>query len=424
MDTIFAEATAPGKAGVAIIRVSGPHAFYACRRIAGDVPAVRSAVLRSLRRADGDLIDHGLVLVFAAAASFTGEDVVEFQVHGSRAVCADLEKALGDIPGLRPAAAGEFTRRALDNDRLDLTQVEGLADLIDAETEVQRRQAQRAFRGEVSSKVLEWRENMIHAAALIEASIDFADEDVPVDIMPDVIDTIRSVRSGLRHELDGYGVSERIRSGFEVAILGPPNAGKSTLLNTLANREVALTSKIAGTTRDIIELRTDLGGLPVTFLDTAGLRVSEDPLERAGIAKGIDRAKEADLRVFLTDGSIMEGLEPSADDIVLRGKSDLVPGDISGLTGDGVDRLIGQIRDRLAIRMSGASSVSRERHAQAMTAALDFLSEAECCIRSHEESEIVALTLRNAIMSLEDILGRVDVEDLLGDIFSRFCIGK
>ncbi|KFI32902.1 tRNA modification GTPase TrmE [Haematobacter missouriensis] len=426
MDTIYALATARGRAGVAVIRISGPLAWEASAALAGALPEPRHSALRRLRWA-GDVLDEALVLVFEAGRSFTGERVVELHLHGSIAVVSAVLSALGEQPGLRPAEAGEFTRRALENGRLDLTQVEGLADLIDAETEIQRKQALRIFSGAISAKTEVWRMRLIRAAALIEATIDFADEEVPVDVGPEVMELIGSVVSDIRDNLRGAAVSERIRDGFEVAIIGVPNAGKSTLLNALAGREAAITSEIAGTTRDVIEVRMDLKGLPVTLLDTAGLRDTGDIVEAMGIERAQARAKAADLRVFLTEDDVLPpGVNREPEDIVVRGKADLRCGDgeaVSGLTGQGIDRLVDQITHLLDKRAAGGSLMVRERHRKALRSAELSLSAATVEIESGQ-AEIVAEHIRFALRSLETLVGRVDVEDLLGEIFSSFCIGK
>ncbi|RME15226.1 MAG: tRNA uridine-5-carboxymethylaminomethyl(34) synthesis GTPase MnmE, partial [Alphaproteobacteria bacterium] len=306
-DTIFALASARGKAGVAVIRVSGPRAFESCREICRSVPEHRG--LRVLHAADGGPIDKALVLTFTKGRSFTGEETVEYHVHGAVAVIDALLRRLGGQKGLRMAEPGEFTRRALENGRLGLDEVEGLADLIEAETEAQRRQALRVFSGALGELAESWRRALIRAEALVEATIDFADEEVPTDVSGEVLELLDEVEAGLSREIEGVSIAERIRDGFEVAIVGPPNAGKSTLLNALAGREAAITSEIAGTTRDVIEVRMDVGGLPVTFLDTAGLRESGDSVERIGIERAIDRANAADLRVFLLgDGPTVEAV--------------------------------------------------------------------------------------------------------------------
>jgi len=285
MDTIFALATARGKAGVSIVRVSGPLAWASAAHFGVVNLVARQPKLARLTGSDGGLIDEALVLSFDDGQSFTGEQVVEFQVHGSPAIVAALLSELGSLDGLRLAEPGEFTRRALENGQLDLARVEGLADLIDAETEAQRKQALRVFSGALGKKADGWRTDLIRAAALLEATIDFADEDVPVDVTPEVTALVSGVRGELELEAQGVKAAERIRDGFEVAIVGPPNAGKSTLLNALAGREAAITSSVAGTTRDVIEVRMDLNGLPVTFLDTAGLRETTDEVEAVGVQR-------------------------------------------------------------------------------------------------------------------------------------------
>ncbi|MCK4712193.1 MAG: tRNA uridine-5-carboxymethylaminomethyl(34) synthesis GTPase MnmE, partial [Marinosulfonomonas sp.] len=269
MDTIYALATALGKSGVAVIRLSGPLAFSAAKTLAGSLPEPRVAGLRSLCDADGVLLDQALVLTFAQGHSFTGEDVAELHLHGGPATIKAVLQTLGDIDGLRLADPGEFTRRALENGCLDLAQIEGLSDLLEAETEAQRKQALRVFSGALGDKAEGWRTDLIRAAALLEATIDFADEDVPVDVTPEVSMLLDSVMTALAKEAAGVQITERIRDGFEVAIVGAPNVGKSSLLNRLAGRDAAITSEIAGTTRDVIEVRMDLNGLPVTILDTA-----------------------------------------------------------------------------------------------------------------------------------------------------------
>ncbi|MEM8730765.1 MAG: tRNA uridine-5-carboxymethylaminomethyl(34) synthesis GTPase MnmE [Pseudomonadota bacterium] len=424
MDTIFAEATAPGKAGVAVVRVSGPEAFDLCERLAGPLPRAgrRLAVLR-----DGpDVLDQALVLTFARPASFTGEDVVELHVHGSRSVVAGVLRVLGR--DARLADPGEFTRRALENGKLDLSQVEGLAELIDAETEAQRRQAQRVFSGGLGTLADRWREDLIRAAALLEATIDFADEEVPVDVTPEVRGLVAGVLDDVSREVAGVGMAERIRSGFEVAILGAPNLGKSTLLNTLAGRQAAITSDVAGTTRDVIEVRMDLAGLPVTLLDTAGLRDTVDSIEKIGVDLAFQRADQADLRVVLTDGSVPEGLNIGPEDIILRAKADQLEDTdqaVSGLTGQGVDALVERIGTILSTRARLAGTATHARHEAAMRRAVSDLSAAQTVLeQGPAQYDIAAEELRSAIRTLESLVGRVDVESLLDEIFARFCLGK
>lgn len=428
MDTIYALATARGRSGLAVVRVSGPAAFAAGSALCGSLPTPRVAGLRRLTWG-GELLDEALVLTFAEGASFTGEAVVELQCHGGPAVVGAVLRALSEQPDMRLAEPGEFTRRALENGVLDLAQVEGLADLIDAETEAQRRQAVRVLSGSVGQKVEGWRRDLIRAGALLEATIDFADEDVPVDVSPEVLTLIDGLMDDLGREAAGVAAAERIRDGFEVAIVGAPNAGKSTLLNQLAGREAAITSEIAGTTRDVIEVRMEIAGLPVTFLDTAGLRDTEDRLEKAGIDRALARAEAADLRLFLTDGSPVLGLKPTGDDLVVRGKSDTISGGhglaVSGKTGAGVQELIARIGEILSQRVGSAGALVRERHRVAVTTAIAALAESRAeVVRPDSRVELAAEHLRQAVRALDALVGRVDVDDLLGEIFASFCIGK
>ena len=428
MDTIYALATARGRSGLAVVRVSGPAAFAAGLALCGSLPAARIAGLRRLSW-DGELLDEALVLSFAEGASFTGEAVVELHCHGGPAVVGAVLRALAEQPGLRLAEPGEFTRRALENGVLDLAQVEGLADLIDAETEAQRKQAVRVLSGSVGQKVDGWRRDLIRAGALLEATIDFADEDVPVDVSPEVLALIDRLMADLGREAAGVAAAERIRDGFEVAIVGAPNAGKSTLLNQLAGREAAITSEIAGTTRDVIEVRMEIAGLPVTFLDTAGLRETEDRLEQAGIDRALARAETADLRLFLTDGPSLPGLTPTGDDLVVLNKADTRSG-VSGLagsgrTGEGLPELIARIGEILSERVGSAGALVRERHRVAVTTAIAALAESRAeVVRPDSRVELAAEHLRQAVRALDALVGRVDVDDLLGEIFASFCIGK
>jgi len=426
MDTIFALASAPGRAGVSVIRVSGAGALDAVGGMAGPLPEV-GRTLRVLRDAGGDAIDSTLILTFAKGGSFTGEAVVEIHAHGSIAVVRRILVELSGKSGLRQAEAGEFTRRALENGRMDLAQVEGLADLIDAETEAQRVQSLRVMSGALSDLAEEWRSKLLRAAALVEATIDFADEEVPTDVAPEVRALIADVRVGMARQVSGVAIAERVRDGFEVAIVGPPNAGKSTLLNRLAGRDAAITSSTAGTTRDVIEVRMDLRGLPVTILDTAGIRESADELEAMGIERGLERARLSDLRVFL--GADDHGLlEPGGDDLLLRPKDDtgeFAPASVSGRTGQGVDRLVDQISDILRKRAMGSGVAIRARHGEILQQCLVFLDRAEAGLDDLQElSELVAEDLRAGIRAVDGLVGRIDVEDLLGEIFSSFCIGK
>ncbi|MEM6636851.1 MAG: tRNA uridine-5-carboxymethylaminomethyl(34) synthesis GTPase MnmE [Pseudomonadota bacterium] len=430
-DTIFALATALGKAGVAVVRISGDQALEALSALGVErAIAPRRATLSNLKTPDGHLIDRGLIQRFPQGQSFTGEEVVEFHLHGSPAVVSAVLDVLAKQEGFRHAVAGEFTRRALENDCLDLAQVEGLSDLVNAETEAQRRQAVRVFSGGLGALVEEWRAGLIRAAALIEATIDFADEEVPIDVAPEVNDILDRVLAELRSEIEGSVISERIRDGFEVAIVGPPNVGKSTLLNALAGRDAAITSDIAGTTRDVIEVRMDLRGLPVTVLDTAGLQATDDLVEKIGVERARARAQDADLRVFLLEDPAVDlGMAKQNGDLLVHAKADLngsaVGLAVSGKTGQGLDQLIDAIASDLSARSNNAATATHARHRQAMQRAVQALEDARIRLGlGSGGSEIAAEDLRNAIRSLESLVGRIDVEDVLGDIFSQFCIGK
>ena len=425
MKTIFALSSARGKAGVAVVRLSGQSAGEILRNMAGELPMPRRAALRVLRHS-GDVLDQALVIWIPGPDSFTGEDVAELHLHGSIATVSAVLAVLGSMPDCVIAEPGEFTRRALENERLDLAQVEGLSDLVEAETEAQRRQAFRVFSGALGQKASNWRTDLIRAAALLEATIDFADEDVPVDVTPEVLALMTRVQTDLRAETAGVAIAERIRDGFEVAIVGPPNVGKSTLLNALAGRDAAITSDVAGTTRDVIEVRMSLRGLPVTVLDTAGLRVSEDAVESIGIERAIARAEQADLRVILLDrAEATPVIVPVKGDIIVVAKADLTGGDISALTGEGLDDLVETLAATLEKQASGAGVAIRERHRISMRRAIEALDTAQDQLETAPElAELIAEELRNAIRALDSLVGHVDIEHILDDIFSSFCIGK
>lgn len=428
MDTIFALATAQGKAGVAVIRVSGPNALEIGAELTGRALARRGMCFAELRTPEGDLLDEALVLSFSAPNSFTGENIVEFQTHGSSAVVTALLDALRNTGRARLAEPGEFTRRALDNGKLDLTQVEGLADLIDAETEGQRKQAQVILSGGLGTLADRWRRDLIRAASLIEVTIDFADEDVPVDVTPEVQALLQGVVADLAKEVEGVAIAERVRHGFEVAIIGAPNVGKSTLLNTLAGRQAAITSDYAGTTRDVIEVRMDLDGLPVTLLDTAGLRETEDHVESIGIGLARDRAAAADLRVFLAADDAALDVAFRDGDIRLHPKADqygIEAGGISGKTGQGIDDLVRHISATLKNRSAHVGIATRARHRETLAAAMSSLRQALSVLsRGPEFYDLAAEDMRSAIRSLEMLVGRIGVENLLDEIFSSFCLGK
>ena len=430
MDTIFALATAQGKAGVSVIRISGAHAWDAGEAFCKNLPASHKAALRNLTDLQGTLIDQALVLTFEDRKSFTGEPVVEFHLHGSTAIVARMMELLGGVIGLRLAEPGEFTRRALENGKLDLAQVEGLADLIDAETEAQRKQAVRVLAGDLGRTAEIWRSDLIRAASLLEATIDFADEDVPFDVTPEVLGLLERSESAITKEADGVKTAERIRTGFEVAIIGAPNVGKSTLLNAIAGRDAAIISEYAGTTRDVIEVKLDLNGLAVTILDTAGLRETEDFVEKIGIDRALERAEKADLRVFLK--STMEEqlpIELRSGDFEMLGKADLSVGrtlqSVSGKTGEGVDHLVNAISTTLLDRSASAGIATRERHRQALLSSQQYLSAAkEGLDLGPDHYDLVAEDMRSAIRALNSLIGHVDVENLLDEIFSSFCLGK
>ncbi len=426
MDTIFALATAQGRAGVAIIRISGPASVPAAALLCRNVPIGRG--VRRLYDAGGELLDEVLVLRFPAGHSFTGEEVVELQLHGSQAVVSAVLRALGASPDLRQADPGEFTRRALENGRLNVAEVEGLADLIDAQTESQRKQALRVFSGALGDLAEGWRTRLIRAVALLEATIDFADEEVPVDVGPEVLTLLDVVMSEMQREADGVQIAERVRDGFEIAIVGAPNVGKSTLLNRLAGRDIAITSEIAGTTRDVIEVQMDLGGLPVTLLDTAGIRETTDVVEGLGVGRAKLRAAQADLRIHLLgDPGTYEGaVGPS--DLVVQAKADHGISNglgVSGKTGVGVDDLISAISARLQERVGFIGIAMRERHRVAMLRAIDDMKAVRQALMVGDEmTDLVAEDLRAAVRAVDSIVGRVDVEHVLDEIFASFCIGK
>lgn len=418
MDTIFAEATPPGRGGVTVVRISGPEARAVLEDLAGRLDQPRLAALRAIRDGD-DLIDRALVLWFADGHSFTGEEVAEIHLHGAPVIAQRMASALLSR-GIRRAEAGEFTRRAFINGRMDLAEAEGLADLLAAETEAQRKLAIQATNGEVGRQIEKLRSGLIRAGALIEVSIDFADEDVPQDISSEVFEIVENIKSQIAAMLARYPATERLRQGYEVAIIGPPNAGKSTLLNHIAGRDIALVSDVAGTTRDIIELKTDLRGLPVTFLDTAGLRNATDSVEAMGVERARERALAADLRIHLSEDGLAQ--QPyQDDDIVIRSKIDRSQGDlgVSGLTGEGVAQLLDLVYDRLKVRAANPGLISHRRQAEALERASNLLNSPP-----DMPAEILAENMRQASYVLGAMIGRIGAEDFLDEIFSSFCIGK
>ncbi|PKR88604.1 tRNA uridine-5-carboxymethylaminomethyl(34) synthesis GTPase MnmE [Pleomorphomonas diazotrophica] len=430
-DTIFALSSGALPSGIAVVRLSGPAVRFVVETSAGKLPKPRQATLSALRAGDGRVIDQGLLLFFPGPASFTGEDVAEFHLHGGRAVVAAFLGFLGDLPGLRLAEAGEFTRRAFENGRIDLTEAEGLGDLIAAETEAQRRQALRLAGGAFRERAEDWRRRLIDLRAHIEADLDFSDEDdVPDDLSHEVGVGIANLRKEMERELSAGQRGERVRDGLEVVVLGPPNAGKSSLVNALAEREVAIVTDIPGTTRDLLEVRLDLGGYAVLLVDTAGLREGGDVIEAEGIRRGRARATAADLILWLDEN----GNAPPQDVLALgvpvmrlRTKADLA-GISEGVKAvsvrdrTSVDRLLDLLTREVASRLGGESPlVSRARQR-------DCLSRAVAALRNAEgkalPAEVVADNLRQAGDALGRLTGRIDIEEVLGSIFSTFCIGK
>lgn len=431
-ETIFALATGQGRAGIAVVRISGRQAEAVLSQLThAPLPLARQAVRRDLYAASGGLIDQCLVLRFGAGASYTGEPVVEFHCHGGRAVIAAILEELGRQPGCRLAEPGEFTRRAFEAGRLDLTRVEALGDLLAAETEMQRRQAILGASGELYRQAEAWRSALIRAAALVEVTIDWADEEVPEDVGPEVAELIAGVRTGMLRTLRQSAGADRLREGFEVAILGAPNSGKSSLFNTFAGREAAITSALPGTTRDVLELPYDLGGLPVVFLDTAGLRESSDEIEACGVARALTRAGAASMRIFLraADAPPWEAEETlyRAGDLRVWAKSDLGRGAgdlmVSALRGDGVAELLEAVRAELLGRVPTEGLVSHLRQRRALEDAGEALARAVNAIDGGE-AETVAEDLRTAFRALERLIGWVGVEDVLDAVFGSFCLGK
>jgi len=434
-DTIYALASAPGRAGVAVMRVSGPSAGECIKHLTGkDIPPSRQAVLRRFQSPDGQQIDEGLVLWFGGPASLTGEDVAEFQVHGGRSIVDAMAAALGALPGCRPAERGEFTRRAVLNGRFDLTQAEAIADLVAAETEAQRRQALRQYDGALSTLYENWREELVAALAWAEAAIDFSDEELG-DVLSGARSGAHSVSTAIHAHLNDARRGELVREGLFLTVIGPPNAGKSSLVNALAGRDVAIVSESAGTTRDVIEVRLDLGGYAVILADTAGLRAARGAVEAEGVRRALARAESADLVLLLLDGSDANSSVNMPDNMVNKSlitawnKADLPwPVERDGLklslkTGEGLEAVVAAIAAAAKDRLEGAGDaplLTRARHRHALSEALEALERAN----GAQEPELFAEDLRLALRALGRITGRVDVEELLDAIFRDFCIGK
>ena len=451
-DTIFALSSGRPPAAIAVVRLCGPRAGEALAAVVGRIPEPRRAVLAKVRAPQsGEVIDEAIALFFPGPRTETGEDMAEIHLHGGRAVVAGVLEALGILPGLRPAEPGEFTRRAFLNGRLDLTAVEALADLIYAETAAQRRQAYRHLKGGLGARAEAWRARLIEALALVEAGIDFSDEgDVPQDLLGPALARAQELRADIAAALDDARRGERLREGLAVAIAGPPNAGKSSLLNRIARREAAIVSPLPGTTRDVIEVHLDLGGYPVTVLDTAGIRESEDPIEREGVRRARERAAAADLILWVVDATT-GGNEPNLEtegrgDVppppvwLVRNKIDLLPQEgaggrpipgtrpcfpISATEGTGLEALLDALSAYAAETFAAGEPplVTRERHRVALRTCLEALDRALAEGISGRE-DLLAEELRIAARALGRLTGRVDVEDILDVIFRDFCVGK
>jgi tRNA modification GTPase len=439
LQTIFALSTAPGRAGIAVIRVSGPAAGDLVDALAPPRAKKRFAALRRIRDPQtGETIDDGFVLWFGAPRTETGEDMAEFHVHGGPAIVKAMLAVLGRQPGCRLAEPGEFARRAFANGKLDLAQVEGLADLVDAETEAQRRQALGQMRGALSQLYEGWRADLIRASALVEAAIDFSDEgDVASNAIEVAQGIVARLQAAIGAHLDDGHRGEILRDGFRVVLAGPPNAGKSSLLNALARRDAAIVSEEAGTTRDVIEVRLDLEGLPVIVTDTAGVREAQGAVEQEGIRRTLARARDADLVLWLNDASVAAVAPPL--EVSSRGDKYFLPvgtkidipgatsretSGVSAKTGAGLPELTRRLAEIAGARLGDLSSpvITRERYRQQLIRCMHSLQEFMHLPAG--EFELRAEDLRIAANALGRITGRVDVEEVLGEIFSRFCIGK
>jgi tRNA modification GTPase len=444
-DTIFALATAAGRAAVAVVRISGPQSHDIVTALCGRSPAPRQAVVRKLRYG-GVALDEALVLRFVAPGSYTGEDSAEFHVHGGRAVVEALLKALAEL-GARLAEPGEFTRRAFENGKLDLAQAEGVADLIDSETEAQRRQALGQVGGALSRRYDRWRDLLVQALAMLEAAVDFPDEDLPEEVAERARPGLRQLGAELDAALSDVSRGRRVRDGFRIALVGAPNAGKSTLLNGLAERDAAIVTDVAGTTRDVIEVPLVLGGFKVLLADTAGLRETSDAIEAEGVRRAKVWAEDADLRLWVVDGFHVKQAEHRPDTIragdwLILNKADIA--DATGLA-DAADQWAGQglsvlrltgksdegaaaLRNALASHVAKALSgaefpaATRLRHAERLGEAKGYLERA--LSDAGLEVELAAEDVRLAARALEKISGRIDPEEVLGRVFSTFCIGK
>jgi tRNA modification GTPase len=445
-DTIVAIATAPGRGAVGVVRLSGPQAFAIATQLAGNLPPPRTAALRHFRDAEGASIDQGLVLCFAAPGSFTGEDIVELQGHGGSVVLQLLVDAACHH-GARIARPGEFSERAFLNDRIDLAQAEAIADLIDAGTRDAVRAAQRSLDGALSQRVQRLADALLELRVYVEGALDFSDEDI--DWLGDraLHGRVEALRADLQNLLAEAGRGRRLRDGLVVALAGRPNVGKSTLLNRLAGAEVAIVTDIAGTTRDVLREHLDLDGLPVTLIDTAGLRETQDPVEREGVRRARAALERAELVVFVSDAGatlddqdqmLLAGLGADLPRLIVHNKSDLhgfdvarneQDGDVhlqlSASTGAGIDVLVRELHRIAGLGERTQTSFSaRTRHVDALRRTLAYVADAERRLRDGANAELAAEELRLAHDALGEITGRITTEDLLGAVFSRFCIGK
>lgn len=434
--TIFALSSGAPPAGVAVIRITGPHVRFVLETMLGYIPEPRYATLSSLAFM-GENLDQALVLFFPGPASFTGEDVCEFHIHGGSAVVKAVLSVLGSMDGLRMAEAGEFTWRAFMHGKMDLTAVEGLSDLLQAETEMQRRQARDMAFGRLNQAAEIWREDLVRARSLIEAELDFADEeDVPESLQSEVVAAILALRKKLNETLKNFHAGERLRSGFEIILLGAPNVGKSSLLNAVARRDVAIVSSEAGTTRDLVEVHLDLGGYAVRLVDTAGLRDVEGGVEGEGIRRARERAGLADLVLLLDnlDSNTEQSLKTDDYKAVWRigTKADLIDSDpqqlvkydyiISSISGSGLSELLESLERFVSETTQGYSPlINRERHYRLLKQAVESLDRS---LQHHISLELMAEDLRVVSDCLARLVGRIDVEDLLSSIFAEFCVGK
>ena len=442
--TIYALSTGPGISGVAIIRVSGPETKIVISKLTnGSFPEPRVATLKKINKIKtNELIDEGLILWFPAPQSYTGEDMAEFHVHGSRSVVEALHSSIAHVENCRLAEPGEFTKIAFQNDKINLLQAESIADLISSETEIQRQQAIKIMSGQNSSKFNSWRERLLKILSYVEAKIDFPDEDLPNDVLRDIKINSNKIKSEIQKTLNDQKVGERIREGFKIAIVGPSNAGKSSLLNYLSRREVAIVSEIAGTTRDVIETHLNIDGLPVVVSDTAGIRDSKDEIEKKGIRLALKRAEDADLNIVVIEpksthfaGFLKDSITNKS--IIVINKSDLGIDDmvyefekikpiyISLKEEKNLDKLIFAIKEKLKNQFISSEDIliTRERHRQHLEQCVLHLDNFEQK-NNAEDFDKAAEDLRLATRHLGMIVGKVDVEEILGSIFNDFCIGK